>query len=527
MHHNTKPAPSYSCLDYSTKVTCYNCGMRGIFQRLSNVLKQPTVWRPCVAYFMIALIFFGGFARLSFATDTYADIYMPAREILSNFLQSGRFVTAACFVVFRGLHIDINIVYGISFWVAILALTASLYLLFRLIKKHLVPNRTWAFYLALLVILNPFIIELFLYIEAGVMLLGILACVLASYSLAEYLDSHSSKYLWWAVGLCILATFCYQGILGLFILLAVIIALIKSKTWLTRIKSISLSVGLYVVGPLLNIAISKLLFSGGRIGGEINLGESIQHIVDGSRNMLALFGLVPGWAFWGLIIAALLLWLGYRITQRPVWQRATFFTLFACGFTVVVAVLAALAPQIVQATSSIWVVSRSTYAFASLAGAVLLVIIASDHELLKRRNLSHVLLVFVLGFLVVMFYGFNRVMHDHYASLAFDRNRANLIESAITSYETEHGVAVQTIMASPDQNWAYSYPGVFSIGDINLTAFSTPWSDVYSINYWSQRQFSRQPATPEWQQYCSNHDWQSTDGDQLYFDGTTLKICWY
>lgn len=514
---------------------CYNQLMNRVktccqtfYQKTIAPLFQDAESNRLLLYFLlISLIFFGFFIKPDFATDTYADLMLPAEEIITNFLQGGRFITVFFFIIFRGLHVDFRIVSVLSFILAILSLTFALWLLEKFLHKHLVKNRTWAFFLSLLIILNPFIIELFLFVEKGIMVFGILLCVIAASCYANYLAHHQRSSLIWTFALNILAACCYQGIVGLFIVLATLVTVANFKTWKTFFTNTILSVVIYAAGPVINILLAKLFSTGGRIGGEIILGESIVKLFDGSKNMFRLFGIMPSAVFWGLIVVALLCWLIFKIKNRQLLRPQSLFFVAQILYLTAVAVLAALAPQIVQQTASIWVVSRSTYVFASLAGIILTLLLHSAPRISAFRPLQVVLTLSISVFLIVQFASFANITLDHYGTNETDRLRAEQLGQIISDYETVTNTTVVNIMPAKDKTITASYPGFFASGDINGSAFSTPWSDTTSVGYWNGRRFNRLEPTSEWSDYCAAHDWYSSDEAQIKFKDDTLYICWY
>lgn len=480
-----------------------------------------------VSYFLICMIFFGSLIKPEYATDTYADVMFPAQEIIANFLRGGRLFTLLFFVIFRGLHIPIQLVNVLSFLIAIITLVAALYLLESILRKHFIHHKVWPFILSLLIILNPFIIELFLFVEKGIMIMGILFCVIAIYFFAKYLDSRKSKPLILTFVFVALATFYYQGIVGLFIVLATLFVALKSKSWRTFLKDTVLSVIIYAIGPILNIVFIKIFSSGGRTGGEIIFQESLTKIIAGTKSMFDIFGIMPAICFWGVTITAIVLWLIYCARQRKLFQRLTLVTSAQIVYLIVVIYLAAIAPQAIQNTSAIWIVPRSTYVFASILGIILTVILANYPKITIKAWWQSITYLLTFIFITVQFIGFNRIIIDHYNLNAMDRIRAVQLGQLIRDYETKNNITITTVTPANDANLTYSYDGLFSRGDINVSAFSTDWSDVTSLGFWNQRTFTRQSPDSSWRDYCSSHDWTTFDTAQLKFSDDTLQVCWY
>lgn len=497
------------------------------FHKVSSFVRNRSTCLRLLLCFLISTVFLGALVRPDYATDTYADVMLPASELIGNFLRGGRLITLLFFLLFRGLHIPIQFVNIFSFCTAICALTAALYILERTLHKNYIRNQIWSFILSVLLILNPFIIELFLFVEKGIMVLGVLACVVAAYFFQQYLDSRKTRSIIYSLIFVTLGTFCYQGVIGLFIVLATTFTIFKFKKWSTFLKDTALSVALYAIGPILNIIFIKVFSSGGRTDGEIILHESFLKILDGTKSLFGMFDIIPAACFLGCCAAILILWLIYCLKQRQLFQHLTLKTFAQMIYLFVVVYLAAIVPQALQNTASIWIVPRSTYVFASLFGVILTIILHNYPQLSTKSTWRAPIYLIIATLFCTQFYGFNRIIIDHYHLNALDRLRAEELYHLIREYEAKNNLTVTTIIPANDASITYSYPGLFVRGDINISAFATPWSDVSSINFWNQRRFIREAPDSTWQDYCATRDWSAFDEEQIHFSGETLQICWY
>lgn len=498
-----------------------------IIATLKHHLRNRRLW----AYFVIALLFFSVFMKLDFVTDTYADIVYNPTEIVFNFLRSGRPFTAFIAYVFKILGFSIRVANFLSFLLAIFSLTAALYLLENLIRKHLITNPVWSFILPLLIILNPFIIEFFMYVEKGIMLTGVLCCIVALHFYVTFLVKHKKQPLIYAFVLSIFAAFCYQGTLGIFIVLATLFTVKQAKTFQVFIKNTVISVAIYAVGAIASMILIKCVTPTGRIGGEIILSASLKKIFTSLKGLFTTFEILPNWLLPVAIIAIIAIWIGTLIYRGQLFTHKTLQTFALLAYLTIVVILAAVAPQITQSTNAIWIVPRTAYAFASLPGIVLALILSSNisstHFLHLPQAANFMLLFVSLSLLIVQFYRFNTISINHYELTAIDQYRSAQIAGLITEYESEHQVEVTTIMPAFDAGASYSYPGIFQVGDGNISSYVTAWSDVNSLNYWTKRNFVRETPTTEWINYCQSQNWDTFNPAQIHFSGSTLQICVY
>lgn len=502
-----------------------------LVQKFQAIIKNFLCDRRLWYYFVATLLFFGIFMKLDFATDTYADIAVAPSETVAVFLRAGRPFTALATAVFAFIGVGIRVINFLSFLLAIFSLAFALYLLERLIRTHLVANSVWAFLLPLLLVLNPFIIEYFMFVEKGIMFLGVLGCIIALYFYVQFLAQPSRRSLILAFVVDILAAFCYQGTLGLFIVLATIFTVKKSTNLKAFLKNTVLSVAIYATGIIVNFIFIKCITTGGRTGGEIILTESLQKILATFPELFATFGIVPRWLLPVTLATAIIIWLATLIYRRQLFARQTLQTATTLLYLTLVLALAAIAPQLAQSTASIWVVPRTAYIFASLFGIFLTLILASStssSHLLKLPKLTNYALLAVASlFLLVQFYRFNTISVNHYESTAIDRYRSEQLMALIAEYESAHQQEITIIAPAFDANLSYTYPGIFSAGDFNITSYATDWSDINSLNFWTGQSFARQAPSAEWQEYCRSHDWTSFSLEQINFSGSTLQICIY
>ena len=65
----------------------------------------------------------------------------------------------------------------------------------------------------------------------------------------------------------------------------------------------------------------------------------------------------------------------------------------------------------------------------------------------------------------------------------------------------------------------------FELTDGNVSAFSRSWSDVNSINYFTNNKYKSKAANQSQLQYCKSKDWKNLHIEQLKFENDTLLMC--
>ena len=75
----------------------------------------------------IVLLFFGLLFKMNFSVDTYLLFAAKDFSYIKEFLQSGRIITSILFVILMLFKLDINIIYFISYILAITFSTLAIY----------------------------------------------------------------------------------------------------------------------------------------------------------------------------------------------------------------------------------------------------------------------------------------------------------------------------------------------------------------------------------------------------------------
>lgn len=488
--------------------------------RLKKILKDNKLY----IFLIITLAFFGIFSKMDFATDTYAVIGEPRKSIMINFLQSGRLITALCWGMICLFNVSINIVYTVSYLIAIIAVTLSLYKLFYIINNY-IKNEIICILISTIIIINPFSIELFMYIEKGIMILGIMCIIYALDFFIKYLQKNEDKKnLIWSTLFMLLAVFCYQGIVALFIALSSVFVIKYSNKFKSFIKNTIVSIFIYGIPAIINFIIVKFIFVGQRVGGSIVIVETLKKLVSGCYSMLQTYNILPKFLLLTFLIIELIIIFGAIIYKKD------FSHILKLLYVMCITILITILPQALQSTSSIWFVARSTYAFSSIIGIIALYyfICLNDSDDNKILNLvEKLLLILCILLLSINFYKFASIEIDHYNSNYLDKVEALHVGELIKEYEEKTGNKVTKISVYKDRASRYANPNTFFSGDINVTAFATAWSDVYVINYYNYLNLEKVDNDDAIKEKFLNENWTFFSEDQIIITNDTLHLCIY
>lgn len=159
-------------------------------ERIKNKVKEIVCDKNLYIFLFITILFFGAMYRLQYAPDTYNVFTNTLKTSVKHFLSCGRFVTGIAMYGVRGiLHIGNEGTYLLSYGFAIICTVISLYKLNKLVKKE-VKHDLISILITTLIIINPFSLELYVYIEKGILMLSVLLCVLAVEQIEKFLKGN-------------------------------------------------------------------------------------------------------------------------------------------------------------------------------------------------------------------------------------------------------------------------------------------------------------------------------------------------
>lgn len=494
--------------------------MKNIINRLNKVeFYKDTIF---YIFLIVSILFFGMLIKFEFATDTYAVFTIGGKSIFNHFLSNGRIITAITYAIAYKLHLSEYIVYLLSYLSGVILITASMYKLFKIINDK-INSSLIPILICILTIINIFSIELFLYIEKGILVLSIFACVIALEYLTRYFKKGKNINLFVSFISMMFSYMCYQGTVGIFVSLGTVFIVMYSKNIRNFIKNNIITALLYGIPAIANILIIKLIFTNGRTNGEIILSESIIKIKQGTLNMLlTTYNLFPKYLYAIAILIVICFSLFKIFTCKEYSKKIKLFNILSIIYIVLVNLIVTLLPQLMQNTNSIWFVSRSTYTFASLLGILLLYLYATFEVNIKINKIISILCI---TYLFIQFNYFIKIEKDRYINNYIDNQIAQEIVREINDYERKTGNVINKIAIYKDKNSSYAYPNLFVTGDMNIRAFNPEWSAVNIINYFMGRKIEITSNNENINKKFKENDWNYYSKDQLIFDYDTIHLC--
>lgn len=473
-------------------------------------MKKILFDKKLYVFLFIVFTFFGIFTIMNYSVDTYL-LLAQRFEYLKEFLSAGRFITAFVFLVFAILHLPPYVMYLLSFIAAIIFATLSIYELNNVLDKY-VSNKVLSAMLAIMIIINPFIIELWLFIEMGVLMLSIFASVEAFKYFDACLEKESlgAKDFKKPVAWMILAVFSYQGTVALFVALSLISILKYSKKSFLKTNLYLLLI--YGIPCVLNYILT-LPFST-RVGGDVNLLESIKVALTATFTQILFgFGLFPKF-FLPTITAISLILITLTIIKDKKKTRKTMIlsVIYLIGMTYIFSIL----PTLFQNTDNIVVFPRTTYALASLLGTLFI--------LLNKKINNKVIIALISILLVGEFISFSKVAINRYIVNYKDMEIVKQIEEKVVKYEAATNQKIEKIAIYKSDDSRKFYAGIND--NINVSAISSYPSNLALYTYVTNRKLEEVDEVDYvYDRYFASNKWEEFSLDQTVIISGVLH--WY
>ena len=456
--------------------------------------------------------------KFEFATDTYAVFNFNKEEVFMQYAMSGRFITGFIFKIFKSINISEKIIYALSYLLAVISTILSQYFLYKIIED--VKNKTIRILIPTLIIINPFSIELFMFIEKGIMWFGVLMCIIAVKSVIEFFEKKQKKYIICAIIWMFIANCSYQGIVGIFVAILLVYILKYSKSIKDFFINNIIVGSIYAIPAIIDYLLVKILFKSSRINGEINIIESIKIILKNTFNMtVKTYEILPKYVFILLILFT------FTAFCSKIWKEKKKFLNIAKFLYIVFGVIFfAIVPQVIQPTSSIWFVPRATYCFATMYG-ILALFIAMNYDVEElSKNLFLIISIILVFFQAQKFI---KIEKDRYILNRQDEQITMQIIEQINNYETQTGKIIEQVAVYQDENANYTYDGIFAIGDMNIKCYYTDWSTVEILKYYINRDLKLAEKNEKIDQDFKKQNWDNFNINQIIFKENTINICNY
>ena len=471
---------------------------------------------------IIVLAFFGIFIKMNYSVDTYLLFASQNLEYIQEYIRSGRLLTALMFRILQLMRFSPAGMYTVSFIIGIVCATFSIYILYNVLKKY-IKNDMLTAIISIVIIINPFIIELWLFIEMGIMMLSILACILAYKSFDEYLEMHDIKKIYYSMLLMLIAMFSYQGTVAIFIALSAVSIILHSEKIIKIAKNTIIALICYGVPTLINFLLIMLI-GNSRVGVGKNLLQTIKFILLITKEQLIKgFGLYNSTLFICIYFFAFIISIFFIFNSKSRF-KVKLINILKFIYIIFMTYIFTIATIIPQDIKSAVMFPRNSYAYGSIIGLMFLfiTICINNEDNVKLKN-TLIIAVFVI-LLIMEFVQFTTIGINRYIVNYMDKYIILQIDNKIDDYEEQTGNKIENVAIYNLENSDIFYSDINDM--INVSAKNEEMSGRAILELFMHRKLENTQQSPRiYNEYFKDNNWQMFDLDQIVLEGNTMH--WY
>lgn len=505
--------------------------MEKITNKLKNLDKANVL-----KYFIIQLITLficQNFLQMHYSSDTYVLFDLGYMAYPSKyFLLDGRLISTLVCYMAGILNIPMNAyIIGMNF-IGIIFVGIAIYLMSKILEDIIKPqNNTLKILLiasSFILILNQFTLEYLLFPESAVMCLGVLLNVVAVKMMVENPKHKYIKIFF----ILLIATLCYQGLLNMFPVLAVMTYIVKhivdKREFKVKEKEFIIEMFKLAVIVLLSLAICMTVVKIGKTA--LNSKQDrMMHLIDFEAVMFraetvaeymdelwnkCMF-MLPEHTNTIVLVASVIFLL--MLKPKPEIFFKYLLLLFICFIICVV-------PMFMFNTG---VCGRVNSPLMMIWGAALIVLLTQSTVVEKPKLTKILYVLVVISFIIHTIFLLQNIT-EHIAANRVDENMGRTIKYAIEKYEKETGNKVTKFSYAYDREPQQYAVGIKPIGSLTERKFACSWSVLQAMRFYCERDFKlvRMPFN-EYYAKILEKDYTEFSEEQLIFVEDTLLLVVY
>jgi len=481
-----------------------------------------------IAILIFCFIICSPLLQMHIASDTYNLMDLGYFDYPNYyFLRDARIVSTLFTYIAGLLNLDYSVFIIFMEVLAIFISSISIYILYNLIiEKTKETNRTKKLLFligTILIIFNYMALEYFLYAESAVMCLSVLFSIIsAKYFLEDKKYSNIKSLI-----LLIMASYCYQGSISIFISLVILILFIDKNKYSIRYisKKIMFAFIIYAICCIINILTIHIInlrlsnsqerIAGGTIINNLfNFKDIISFIL--ARVLITNFNLLPyGTLIFFIILSTCIITFSQKSSDKTI----KYVILILLSFII------CIIPSFFMIRPGIE--ARSSMSIGSIIGmSIIFLNYVIDHNTKFLKYIMITLSVFCLTYNTInTLYIFN----SHIITNKIDNNMGNEIKEKIDEYESKTGNTITKVAYCGDKN-ERDYLENFNkkLASFNQRAFGNKYCIIEALNYYCNRKFEKIEMNSEiYERNFKDKDWDIYCDEQIVFEDDIMYFCMY
>ena len=493
-------------------------------------------------YFLILLfsvIMCHNFLRMHYASDTWASIDMGYTKYANDFfLGDVRIFSAFSLYIADFLNLSIETFVVVMEFLAIIISCISVMIIYKLFVKLLnIEDKKIYKYMTLIgsyiIIFSHHSIEYYLFQESAIMCLSILFNILAT----RMLHSDNKGRIVKSGALLLMATFCYQGNLGIFVVINILITFIKEKSFKDTVKEIFKMLVLYGVVCLINIFTMKLINNLILNQEQYRITLTFDILVKyyrGVSNFIKVF--VYSFNF----IKPYTNFVVVGITMGIMLLVKVKFKYYIEYIFLIITGIGMCLYYDLFTTNIVYFQSRICSSVGILWGvAIIFLLSIASRKKDDKKWVVSLIMIFAVSLYLYTDYTYIKLSRNHiYANSVYIKT-GNAIKKKVEEYETKTSKTVKYVSFYTDKeiyaqtisNEMNVYPlpkNVLNVGALTENPMHKAYCYTEYLNYFLQRDFEYKDIEHDiYLKYFKECDWDTFDETQILVDNETVYIATY
>ncbi len=475
---------------------------------------------------MLCLFICSPLLQFHIASDTYNLMDLGYFEYPSYyFIKDARIVSTLVMYVAGILNLPYDIFIVLMEFLAIIIVALSIFYLYKTIRDKVEFKSNWVKALVIMasfiLIFNCMSLEYLLYAECSVMCLSVCLSILAARTFSSNQKNKNINTLL----LLIIAVFCYQGAVNLFLPLTLLFLFIDKKQTSVKnlIKQIILATVWLGIAYLLNalcIYIVSIVSGSAQNRITVDIFKNLS-----SFKMLLIYvlktTLISNYNLWPTGIT--LIFMGITLVIL-LFQKKPIEKIVKYIIIVISALAVCIVPVFFMQSPSME--PRMATAIGAIIGMSFIYLITLNYN---NKIFEYATSVIVIAFFMFNSINTTQIFSSHIATNKIDENMGMTIRYKIEEYERESGNTVTKVAYYRDANHRdFHYGWDKKLSSFGQRAFDNYYCIIEALNYYCDRKFEKASMTAEiYEEYFEGKDWDAYSDEQIVFEGDTMYICTY
>ena len=491
-----------------------------------NTIKYLTI-------LVLTLLFCQNFLQMHYSSDTFVLYDLGYIDYPSQyFLLDGRLISAIVCYLAGILNISIKgYIIGMDF-IGIIFIGSAIYIMDKILENIIKPQKNISKLMlhasSFILILNQFTLEYLLFPESAVMCLGVLLNVIAVKLMIE-----SPKHKYTKIFLVLLlAVFCYQGLLNMFPILAILVYIVKQivdkreykvkeKEFFIEMVKLAIIVIIVLAICMVAIKVGKDLLNSNQ-DRTIKL-TSIDAVTERAKEVLEYLDelwnetmhMLPNQINNIILIVSFISLIALKTKKEIIMQYV---------LLIMVAFIMCIVPMFIFDTG---ICGRVNEPLTMIWGASLIILLAQTSNITEGKKTNFIYSLVIISFIINNIFIMQNIT-EHIASNRVEENTGKTIKYALEKYEKESGYTITKIAYAYDKNPQQYATGIKPIGSLTERKIACSWSIIQTMNYYCERKFEKVAVPIKiYSEKMANKDYKEFSEEQLIFEGDTLYMLIY